>query len=190
MKTRYPLAEARAVALAIAMRLRPVCERLVIAGSIRRQRPDVGDIELLAIPKVVPAKDPGDFFGSLNVNLLDQSLDSLIAGGYLARRLNATGGTTYGPQNKLLVHVASGIPLDVFSTTPECWANALVCRTGPAESNTAIAIMARGRGWSWNVYGPGFTNRINGYVLPMTTEAGVFAFVGLPVPPWVQDNSQ
>jgi DNA polymerase/3'-5' exonuclease PolX len=190
MKTRFPIDEARTVAQSIAMRLRLACERLVIAGSIRRGKPDVGDIELLCIPKIVPTKDPRDFFGSLDVNLLDQSLESLIAGGYLAKRLNATGGTTYGPLNKLLVHVASGIPLDVFSTTPDCWATALVCRTGPAESNTAIATEARRRGWSWNVYGPGFTNLETGEVRPMHSEAEVFAFVGFPVPPWAQDNSQ
>lgn len=52
MKTKRPLAEAEAAAKTIAAIISPVCERVEIAGSIRRRRPEVGDIELIAIPKI------------------------------------------------------------------------------------------------------------------------------------------
>jgi len=45
-----------------------------------------------------------------------------------------------GPLNKLAVYVGSGIPVDLFATTEECWFNALVCRTGSAETNVKIAV--------------------------------------------------
>jgi DNA polymerase/3'-5' exonuclease PolX len=47
-----------AQALAIAERTRaalaPYCDRIEIAGSIRRRNPSVKDIELVAIPRQVP----------------------------------------------------------------------------------------------------------------------------------------
>jgi DNA polymerase (family 10) len=49
--TKKPLAEATAVAEEIKEKLNPHCTRIEIAGSIRRQREMVGDIELVAVPK-------------------------------------------------------------------------------------------------------------------------------------------
>jgi hypothetical protein len=53
----------RASALALAEQCRaalaPSCHRIEIAGSIRRGKPQVEDIELVALPKLVPA----DLFG-------------------------------------------------------------------------------------------------------------------------------
>ena len=45
------LQAARAIANAAVEQLRPHCERSEIAGSIRRRRPEVGDIEIVASPK-------------------------------------------------------------------------------------------------------------------------------------------
>ena len=35
--------------------LAPVCERIEIAGSIRRKKPTIGDVEIVCIPKLVTA---------------------------------------------------------------------------------------------------------------------------------------
>ena len=51
MKTRIPLNEAHAIAAEIITVLAPHCRRIEIAGSIRRQRPEVGDIEIVGIPE-------------------------------------------------------------------------------------------------------------------------------------------
>jgi len=40
--------------------LAPYCERIEIAGSIRRGKPQVKDIELVAMPKMVPTGLFGD----------------------------------------------------------------------------------------------------------------------------------
>lgn len=47
---RRPLAEALNIATGIVAELGPHCERIEIAGSIRRQRPTIGDIEIVCIP--------------------------------------------------------------------------------------------------------------------------------------------
>jgi len=56
------LGEARYIAERVVHKLVPVCERVLIAGSIRRQRPDVHDIDICCIPKRKPIKD---LFGTI-----------------------------------------------------------------------------------------------------------------------------
>lgn len=82
--------------------LRPSCERIEIAGSIRRAKKEVKDIELIAIPKFIP-----DLFGE---TLLDHSLDvfnwasvgDVLASGHKMK--------------KIALH--AGINLDLFIVTP------------------------------------------------------------------------
>jgi DNA polymerase/3'-5' exonuclease PolX len=42
---RIPLAAADAIAADVLAQLQPHCERIAIAGSVRRRRPTIGDIE-------------------------------------------------------------------------------------------------------------------------------------------------
>jgi DNA polymerase/3'-5' exonuclease PolX len=53
-----PYAQMMTIARAVVERLRPACQRIEIAGSLRRHRPMVGDIEICAIPIM-----PTDLFG-------------------------------------------------------------------------------------------------------------------------------
>ena len=52
--SRKPLLEAETVANAVLAHLAPYVRRAVIAGSVRRRRPDVKDIEIVAEPVDVP----------------------------------------------------------------------------------------------------------------------------------------
>ena len=54
------LEKAKAIAEELKSLLEPACEKMVIAGSIRRQKPEVGDIELLCIPRYVTGVDQLD----------------------------------------------------------------------------------------------------------------------------------
>lgn len=51
---RMPLAQALDLAVELQDLLAPACERIQIAGSIRRLRETVGDLELVAIPRMRP----------------------------------------------------------------------------------------------------------------------------------------
>lgn len=51
IKIKYPYTEAYKIALEVLEKLKPHCERIEIAGSIRRKKAEVGDIEIVAIPK-------------------------------------------------------------------------------------------------------------------------------------------
>lgn len=181
-KVKWPRAAALEVARELCIRLKPFCDQLIVAGSLRRRKLEVGDVEILYVSK--QEERPLDLLATAPVSLADEEIARMLADGTLVKRPSKTGGTAWGDRNKLAIH-RSGIPVDLFRTVPESWWNYLVCRTGPADSNTRIATEAKRRGYRWNPYGIGFTKPADGTVTPMDSEAAVFAFVGLPyAEPW------
>lgn len=177
-KRRFPIAECRKIAEEICGHIAPVSERIVVAGSMRRNKPFCSDVEILYISKTEVRQDPLDMFARITVNLADEAIAALEKSGVLERRRNVNGSEMYGPKNKLMLHRASGIPVDFFASTPENWWNYLVCRTGPADSNTRICMAAQDRGWKWSPYSAGFKDR-HGEIIAVTSEREVFELVGL-----------
>lgn len=183
--TKFLYADAMPIAKRFVQFLERHCTRIVIAGSLRRQKQLVSDIEILFISKITSAPDPQDLFGDrkIQVSAAGLAIDALLASGVLEKRQNTRGSETWGPLNKLGRHVASGIPVDLFETTEDKWWNALVVRTGPKELNKKIAGAALGMGWEWHAYGNGFTrgdgkSSIDRFVAK--SEHDVFQHVGLP----------
>lgn len=181
-KEKFPREAALEVARAVYAALKDDCERIKVAGSLRRGLKTVSDIEFLCIPKIELRST--DLFDSEKEkrDLLSDKLDCMVKWGQLKKRLSATGNETWGAQNKLAVHVASGIPIDFFTTTAENWWMALAIRTGPKESNIRIAVAAKKKGWAMNAYGSGFTEP-DGTKHICESEEDVFTGVGLPYYP-------
>lgn len=176
---KYPRHKALPIAATLCDLLAAECSRIAVAGSIRRRADQVSDIEILYIPRTATADN--DLFGECDhINFADRAIQSMLDYGLISQRLNARGQSTWGDKNKLAIHTRSGIPIDFFATTEDCWWNYLVCRTGPAESNIRIATAAKTRGCQWNPYGPGYTRLRDGHQFPMTSEAAVFHFVEFP----------
>jgi DNA polymerase/3'-5' exonuclease PolX len=178
-EVRYPYADALNIANDVVNLLTPSCERIIIAGSLRREKPDVGDIEILFIPKIEIVDSPSDWFDKEAFDVADDKIKDMVKANVFKLRINKKGSYTFGQKNKLVTHVESGIPVDLFSATTENWFNYLVCRTGPAESNIAICNSAIAKGWKWHPYGEGFSNRHN-VTVTVPSERAVFDFVGLP----------
>jgi DNA polymerase/3'-5' exonuclease PolX len=169
---------------------------LRVAGSLRRGKPEVGDVEMVYVPA------SGDVQNGLFVeqgNVFDAALETLILRRIIAPRKNAKGVQMWGGQNKFAVHVASGLPLDFFATTAPAFFNYLVCRTGGKESNVALAVSAAERGLKWHPYHSGFEvvdceraqaalNRpelTTGRFVVATSERAVFELAGLAyLEPW------
>ena len=63
MKRRLPIERVLPTAEALRDELSSVCDRIEIAGSLRRERSTIGDIELVAIPKLFPPEER-DLFGN------------------------------------------------------------------------------------------------------------------------------
>ncbi len=175
-KQKWSRTEALEVAAEIVGLLAPVCTRIEVAGSIRRGKDSVGDVEILFIPKMDSV--PVDMFGARElVSQADPVIHLMLLNGTLRKRPSKTGVFSWGEKNKLAVH-RSGVPVDLFSTYEEAWFNYLVCRTGPSESNLAICNAAIAKGWKWTPYAAGFYRL--GHTEKMNSERAVFEFVGLP----------
>ena len=179
---RYVLAAARAVGAQLVRLLEPHCKRIEIAGSIRCQRPDVGDIELLCISKVTSV---ADLFGDIATNcyMLDEALGTIVEDAtVLQKRLDKRGRATFGEQNKLMVHVPSGIPVDAFSASVENWGMSQLVRTGPVEFNRRVMARFRELGMKGHAYG-GVTDP-EGNEIACPDEETVFRLLGWPwMPP-------
>lgn len=181
-KQKYPRDAALKVARLICLQLADHCSRLICAGSLRRRKQEVGDVEILYIPDFTTV--PDGLFDSKTLNRADVILEKFLEEGILAKRKNERGSEMWGEKNKFAVHVASGIPVDFFSATEENWWNYLVCRTGGAENNRQIATACQANRLRWNPYGPGFTTEV-GEVIRMNSEREVFEWAGLPYKePW------
>ncbi len=176
-KNKWPLDQATEWAKLLFDRLKPHCHRIQVAGSIRRHKIFVGDIEIVYVPIMKTVPDPEDLFAEKEVCCATECIETLQSRGILAKRRKSNESTTYGQKNKLMVFKPHGISVDLFATTEECWFNYLVCRTGPKDLNIQIAKRAHGIGWSWNPYGPGFSR--NGEFRKMDSEQEVFKFVGM-----------
>lgn len=130
-------ASAIEVARAIRVELQPACGRIEIGGSLRRLRPEINDIEIIAKPRVDP------------FNELDLLLIGLIAKKRLAPGPGSSDGKKppYGPRYKRLAEPLSGMQVDVFSVLPPAeWGIIYAVRTGSAHFSHWLATRAIERG--------------------------------------------
>ena len=136
---RVPLEIAQEIAAEVVELLSPSCERIEIAGSIRREAPKVGDIEIVAIPMY--EAPPTDLFGDPvgdPYDLLNEQCLSHMQTGRFIPRLNKLGRKSIGPKLKWLKFYTGrkdvpAIALDVYACTPEQWGVTLAIRTGDAD---------------------------------------------------------
>jgi DNA polymerase/3'-5' exonuclease PolX len=148
-----PLAAARAVAVALRELLEPACVRIEIAGSIRRRKATVGDLELVAIPRLVP-EPAGDLWGTLRErDLLAERVAALLAGGDLGPRevaiTRADGSIEQGRRmgRAYLALVFHALPVDLFIVHPPAeWGVIFALRTGPGDWNIGLVTAARRAG--------------------------------------------
>jgi len=138
---RVAVDDARCAAESVATMLADAVERIVIAGSIRRDRPDVGDIELVAIPRFTD--QPDGMFESRRVNRLTETVDALTWAGALA---NHPDDPKRGERYSKLIHSASGLQVDLFSASADTFGLILLIRTGPAAYSRRFVTDLRRRG--------------------------------------------
>ncbi len=114
----------------------------------------MGDIEILFVPKFADNRE--DMFTVTMANQAETLIAGWLDSGLLRKRPNVRGHFTWGLQNKLGLHTASRITMDLFSTSADCWWNSLVCRTGGKANNLLFTTTAQRLGWTFEAYGSGF----------------------------------
>ena len=174
------------IAAGIEHLLKEVSVQIQIAGSLRRRKPAVNDIEILLIPKREVIADPVEMFPE-PTDLALKRIDELIAQGTLEKRRKVNGTVTYGSKTKLLIHRESNMPVDIFACEPDAWINCLFSRTGGKTTNIAVASGAKSRGLAWKAFDAGFLTR-DGRLLKMRSEEEIFRTAGLAyLPPHKRD---
>lgn len=120
--------------------LSPKSERLEVAGSVRRRRPQVGDIDLVCVPKIDRSTD---LFGA-------QLAVRNLAADEVRRRCKEEGWTIRSDGEHYMVWDARGVQVDLWFATPERIGTLLLCRTGSKEHNIWLAERAIAFGGKWN----------------------------------------
>lgn len=139
-KTKMDIVMARSVAKAKFEMLREFCDQIDVAGSVRRNSPSVGDIEIVCIPKAAPIQQ--DLFGNELQFQRDTSfVDAVKRIGTLIK-----GDPSKGRYSQIAL--PEGINLDLFMTSRQDYFRQLAIRTGPADySRGVIASQWRKIGW-------------------------------------------
>jgi len=145
------LERAQKIANEVLWRLAPYCKKIEVAGSIRRRKPVVNDIDIVLIPS--------------DLWYLNQAIISLglatLAGDKLKR-------VTY-----------NGTQVDVYYATEQTWATLLLIRTGSKESNIRLASLAKKKGWHLAASGDGLFNG-NWRRIAGDTEESIYEALDLP----------
>jgi len=123
-------------------RLKPTCERIEIAGSIRRERPDVHDIELVVIPDLAPLPMPSLEFGKPIPKVFSTSLDHVLFEMSEERMIRFEKNGKKYKKFDIAWHLPSStalpsaISVDLFLVTPPAqWGVQCVIRTGPNKTD-------------------------------------------------------
>jgi DNA polymerase/3'-5' exonuclease PolX len=134
-RQRVPLGQARPIAEELVAVMAPFCERVAIAGSIRREKADIGDIEIVAVPVI--RYRHADLFGDVltEIDTLHEEVAVWRENGFVWDRLDKNGRSAFGAKFKRLVYrcALGEMPLDLFSTTRDQFGAIFAIRTGCAQ---------------------------------------------------------
>ncbi len=144
------LEKAQQIAAEVVKVLAPYCSRIEVAGSIRRRKPLVNDIDIVLIPS-----DPWNLTGEI-------------------ARLGAV--TAHGAKIQRVQH--QGAWIDLYMATPETWATLLLIRTGSKENNIRLCSLAKRKGWHLFADGSGLFNE-NGSRVAGDSEKSIYEALGL-----------
>jgi DNA polymerase/3'-5' exonuclease PolX len=112
---KMPFATAFEIAQTLVSRLCIYCERIEIAGSIRRQKAQIGDIEIVAIPKGME---------------LHYALGKRLGDGRIRHAEPKRWGDKYRAFVMDVAGLSFPVKVDVFTATPKTWGVQYLIRTG------------------------------------------------------------
>lgn len=148
------------------LRKHPAVRQAEVAGSIRRRREMVGDIDLVAAAPEGASSAVMQFFTSLP----------------------PVAGVQGQGETKASVVLRSGRQVDLRVVAPEVFPCTLHHFTGSKEHNVRLRGMAKDRGLKLNEYG--LFREDSGERLPICSEEELYAALGLPyIPPELREDA-
>jgi DNA polymerase (family 10) len=139
------------------------CERCVAAGSVRRMKETIGDIDLL-----VAAKDPGPVMEAFT--RLPQAAETVVHG-----------------EKKTSVRTTKGLQVDLRVLPPDSFGAGLQYFTGSKPHNIATRTIAVRKGLKLSEYG--LFDAESGRQIASRTEEEVYERLGLPwIPPTLRED--
>jgi DNA polymerase/3'-5' exonuclease PolX len=154
-KAKMPLNEALEIAEEVKATISDVCESVVIAGSIRREKAEVGDIELVIVPRFAEMMRKVDLFTEkmVTVNLLEKRLYEMHSSGVIIPGLksNGTRKAWLGSSDSryIAAEYCEKIGVDFFIQLPDrmdLYGWQLLLRTGPGDGNQLMVTRRDQRG--------------------------------------------
>ena len=170
---RLPIGMARPLALEVVDALREalpeeLLQRLEIAGSLRRWKETIGDVDILVVsPEAARVME--------TFRTLPMVVDVLVSG-----------------ERKTSVVLPSGLQVDLRVFKAKHWGAALQYFTGSKPHNVALRELALRQGWSLNEYGLTATHHPelpDGTERFFQSEEALYNFLGLEwIPPELREN--
>lgn len=158
--------EALTIAGALVEDLAPAVRRVKVAGSLRRKRPRVNDIELVAEPEM-----HGDLFGGQTPVLPPVHMT--------CRRW---GDVVKGGDRYVQIVRSDGLKIDLFLVHPPAqWGPILAIRTGPAWLGQLAGTRMRERGF--RCHGGHIERLDTGEIMPCESEEQFFDYAAIPFQP-------
>lgn len=186
---RIPLVEAERLVGQVVALLADACDRIEIAGSIRRRRPDVGDIEIVAIPRLEKIAE-GLWGQDYHADRLGERLGVARVAGTLTPRkveVHRKDGSIEESQrvgDRYQALEYEGIPVDLFIVRPPAdWGVVFTIRTGPADWSERLVTDCKRR--FDRVEGGHLTHF--GNTVPCPEERDFLAAIGQP---WVEPEER
>jgi DNA polymerase (family 10) len=171
--TRLPWAEAMGIAERLHADLTPYVVRVKAAGSLRRRKATVGDIEFVVEAPMATS----DLFGGQAPAV--EPIRAIAAG---------WGAVQKAGEKLIQVTLPQGINVDIYVVTPPAqWGSILAIRTGPGDLGKHAVTIMRDRG-ILHREGHVETERC-GITIPTPDEESFFWLAGLPcLPPAQRDD--
>ncbi|MGD8486457.1 MAG: helix-hairpin-helix domain-containing protein [Chloroflexota bacterium] len=151
----------------------PEARRAVAAGSVRRWRETVGDLDML-----VETDAPRSVLAALRAHPLCASVEP-----------PARAGADRAGADRASLQLVDGPQLDVMTMPPGASGSYLVHFTGSAAHNVALRHRARERGWSLSEHGLVPLGDEQAAPLTFADEASLYAFLELAeIPPELREG--
>lgn len=164
------LLEAGKMAAQLIRLLEPYCEKIEIAGSIRRKKKEVKDIEIVALPK----DKIGSYAGREGERMLVKKLAFLESKSRIRMIKN---GEKYKQFMLVKRNGVELIKVDLFIVTPPAqWGVIFAIRTGPASFSKWLVSYRKPQGYTFK---DGVLHNPIGEKLSTSTEESLFNTLGM-----------